>query len=166
MRQLARQLVHQICYSRYPVSFYLWRIGPVLKRCKVRKYYDQDCLKIFWKFSEAYSTDDSDFWKTSSLGSKKVMSIKKLPISKVESFLKSNFDLKQICKIAFTDVRRCFDVSFAKCFRVIILHNTYECVLMTYWKDILSNLNIFQKLGARVCTRSSLEMQLLWHRQK
>ena len=30
--------VYQVCYSRYHVSFYLWRIGPVLKHCKVPKY--------------------------------------------------------------------------------------------------------------------------------
>ena len=36
------------------------------------------------------------------LAQKKVNSIKKLPISKVESFLKSNFDLIQICKRVLT----------------------------------------------------------------
>ena len=34
--------VYQVCYSRYHVSFYLWRIGPVLKHCKVPKYQDHD----------------------------------------------------------------------------------------------------------------------------
>ena len=38
-----RQLVYQVCYNRYYVSFYLWLIGTVLKHCKVLKYYDQDC---------------------------------------------------------------------------------------------------------------------------
>ena len=38
-----RQLVYQVCYTRYHVSFYLWLIGSSLKHCKVPKYYDQDC---------------------------------------------------------------------------------------------------------------------------
>ena len=25
---------------------YFWRMGPVIKHCKVPKYYDQDCLKL------------------------------------------------------------------------------------------------------------------------
>ena len=41
------------------------------------------------------SNDNSNFWKKSSLSSKKVSSIKKLRIREVESFLKSNFDLTQ-----------------------------------------------------------------------
>ena len=32
----------------YKVSFCLWLIRSVLKHCKVPKYYDQDCLKIFF----------------------------------------------------------------------------------------------------------------------
>ena len=38
-----RQLVYQVCYARYNVSFYLWLIGSVLKHCKFPKYYEQDC---------------------------------------------------------------------------------------------------------------------------
>ena len=41
---LVRQLVYQVCYTRYHISFYLWLIGSILKNCKVPKYYDQDCL--------------------------------------------------------------------------------------------------------------------------
>ena len=41
-----RQLVYQVCYTRYHVSFYLWWIGSVLKYCKVPKYYDQDCRQL------------------------------------------------------------------------------------------------------------------------
>ena len=37
------QLLYQVCYTRYQVSIYLWWIRPVLKKCKVPKYYDQDC---------------------------------------------------------------------------------------------------------------------------
>ena len=33
------------------VSFYLWLTGSVLKHCKVPKYYDHDCLKIFFLLS-------------------------------------------------------------------------------------------------------------------
>ena len=43
VRQLVRQLVYQVCSTRYHVSFYLWLIGPVLKHSKVPKYYDHDC---------------------------------------------------------------------------------------------------------------------------
>ena len=42
---------YQVCYTRYHVSFYLWLIGSVLKHCKVPKYYEQDCLKIFFLIS-------------------------------------------------------------------------------------------------------------------
>ena len=38
----------QVCYTRYQVTFYLWWIRPVLKHCKVSKYYDQDYR---WKIS-------------------------------------------------------------------------------------------------------------------
>ena len=41
-------------------------------------------------FALSTSNDDSSFWKKCSFGSK-MFSIKKLPISKVESFLKSYF---------------------------------------------------------------------------
>ena len=75
-----KQLVYLVGYTRYQGSFYLRRIEPILKRYKVSKYYDQDCMKIF----------------------QKVSSVKKLPISNVESFLKSNFDLNKICKIVLT----------------------------------------------------------------
>ena len=43
--------MYQVCYTRYHVSFYLWLIGSVLKHCKVPKYYDQDCLKLFFLIS-------------------------------------------------------------------------------------------------------------------
>ena len=39
-----RQLVYQVCYARYRVSFYLWRLVPVLKHFKVLKYCEQDFL--------------------------------------------------------------------------------------------------------------------------
>ena len=43
LKQFVKQLVQQVCHSRYHVSFYLWLIGSVLKHCKVPKYYDHDC---------------------------------------------------------------------------------------------------------------------------
>ena len=46
-----RQLVCQVCYTKCQVSFYLWLAGPAPKHCKVPKYYDQDCLKIFFFLS-------------------------------------------------------------------------------------------------------------------
>ena len=43
-----RQLLYQLYYTRYQVSFYLYQMGPLLKHSKVPKYYDQDYLKIFF----------------------------------------------------------------------------------------------------------------------
>ena len=37
-----RQLVYQVCYTGYQVSFYLWWTRSVLIYCKVPKYNDQD----------------------------------------------------------------------------------------------------------------------------
>ena len=42
MYRLVRQVEYQVSYTRYQVSFFSWRIGPVLKHCKVPKYFDQD----------------------------------------------------------------------------------------------------------------------------
>ena len=42
-----RKLVHTDFYTKYQVLLYLQQVEPVLKRCKVAKYYDQDCLKNF-----------------------------------------------------------------------------------------------------------------------
>ena len=36
---LVRQIVYQVCCTRYHVSFYLWLIGSVLKDCKVPECY-------------------------------------------------------------------------------------------------------------------------------
>ena len=46
-----RQPVYQVCFTSYQISFYLWWIVSVVKYCKIPKYYDQDCLKIFFLFS-------------------------------------------------------------------------------------------------------------------
>ena len=39
-----RQLVYQVCFTRYHVLFYLLFIGSVLKHCKFPKYYEHDCI--------------------------------------------------------------------------------------------------------------------------
>ena len=39
-----RQLVCQVCYTRYQFLFYLWLSGTVLKHCRVLKDYDQDFI--------------------------------------------------------------------------------------------------------------------------
>ena len=46
---------------RYQVSFYFWRIGPILKHWKVPKYNDQNWLKSF-SFALHTSNYDSGFW--------------------------------------------------------------------------------------------------------
>ena len=45
-----RQVEYQACYSRYQVSFYLCRIGSVLKHQQFPKYIDQDCQGIFFLY--------------------------------------------------------------------------------------------------------------------
>ena len=59
-----KQLVYQVCYNKYQISFYLWTVGPVLKYFKVPKYYYyfyyyyyyyyyyyQDCPNMFFLLS-------------------------------------------------------------------------------------------------------------------
>ena len=93
IKKVSKSSVH---HCRYEVLFYLWRIGSVLKHCKVPKSYDKHFLKIF--FFALYTVNDhSSFWKAI-IWLKKVCSIKKLPKSKVKSFLKSNINLNQTCK--------------------------------------------------------------------
>ena len=86
------QLVYQVCYTRYHVLFYLLLIRSVLKHCKVPKYYNQDCLKIFFLLSELPMMIQIS-GKKCSFGSKKLVLAKKIPISNGESFLESFFDL-------------------------------------------------------------------------
>ena len=77
------------------VSFYLWWIELVPKQCKkALRYYDQDCLEIF----VLHSTPEMmiQVSKQSTHLAQKASSIKKLWMSKVERFLKLNFDLNQI----------------------------------------------------------------------
>ena len=46
---MAIEILARISDTRYQLSFYLRRIGPMINRCKVPKYYDQDPIldKIF-----------------------------------------------------------------------------------------------------------------------
>ena len=98
--QLVRQFLHQVCGSRYQVWFYLWLIRPMLRRCKVLKYYYQDSLVFIYLFIYFLlsTNDDWSFWKKLSFDSKKLV----LSKSEVESFLKSNFDLNKVCEILLT----------------------------------------------------------------
>ena len=43
--------LHQVCLSSYQVLFYFCLIKFVLKHCKVPKYYQKDCLKVFFLLS-------------------------------------------------------------------------------------------------------------------
>ena len=79
-----RKFVYQVCYTRYQGSFYLWRIGPLTKHCKVPKCFDKDCVKIFLLFSALLMMFQISRSLKRSFGSK-MLAIKKLPIIKVES---------------------------------------------------------------------------------
>ena len=92
--------MYQVCYARYQVSFYLWWFRPELNYSKVPKYYDQDCLKIFfyslhfqWRFN---------FLEKVPISAENVSSLKKQLLGKVERFLKSHFDLNQGYRIVLT----------------------------------------------------------------
>ena len=60
--------------------------------------------RIAWKFSFTLysSNDDSTFWEKYQYWLKNASSFRKQLIGKVESFLKSNFDLNQGYKIKLT----------------------------------------------------------------
>ena len=87
----------RLCEARYRASFPLWRLGPVLKHCKVLKYCEQNCLD-YLHFQLLFT-----FLERVLIWLKNVTSIKKLPITKAEGFLKSNFDLNQIWKKVLTE---------------------------------------------------------------
>ena len=40
-----RQHIYKVCYSRYQVPLYLWRIGPILKHGRGPKYHDRSSVK-------------------------------------------------------------------------------------------------------------------------
>ena len=62
--------------------------------CPVPKFYKQDYLKIFYLLSTLPMMIEIS-GKSAHLAQKSYF-FQKLPISKVESFLKSNFDLRKI----------------------------------------------------------------------
>ena len=99
-REATRVSRYQVCYTRYQVSFNLWQ---VLKHCKVPKYFDQDFLEVCILLStlsiliqfigkSGHLAQESSFYQ-------------KTTNKKVESFVKSNFDVNQICKIVVTQNR-------------------------------------------------------------
>ena len=89
--KLGRQLVDQVCCSRYHVSLYWCLTGSVLRHCKIPKYYDQDCLKSLFLLS----TDPMmiEISGKMLIWCKKFSSVKKVPKSNSDMFLQSVFDL-------------------------------------------------------------------------
>ena len=77
-----RQLKYQVCYTRYQVYLHLWTES-VLKYCEFLKYYDQDCLKIFFLLSTLQMMIE--------ISGKGAHLAQKLPTTKLESFSKSHF---------------------------------------------------------------------------
>ena len=71
---------------------------------QIIKRYQNIMARIVWKLSFTLytSNDDSTFWKKYEFWLKKFSLFKKQLISKIESFLKSNFDLNQGYKIVLT----------------------------------------------------------------
>ena len=92
---------HSYSKTKYHVSFYLWLINFVLKNCNVPKYYDRDCLKVFWLLSTLpviiWISGRTPIWF------KKDSSVKKVPINDHENFLETVFDLKWTWKILLTE---------------------------------------------------------------
>ena len=91
-----RQLIYQAYYIRYQFWFYLWRIGPVVKHCKVPKNYGQDCLEIFLLLSTLPAMIQTS-GENAHLAQKSYF-YQNLPIR----FLNLNFDIKQICELRLT----------------------------------------------------------------
>ena len=79
------------------VFFQLRWVAPVLKHCKVSNI----IIKIVWQFFSwsVHFPWSFEFFEKAFIWLKKVSSIKKLPISKLESFLKTKSDLKETFKI-------------------------------------------------------------------
>ena len=64
----------------------------VLKHCKVPKYFEQDCLKIYF-FISTLPAMIGISGKNVHLPQKTLSSVKKIPVSHGESFLESIFNL-------------------------------------------------------------------------
>ena len=82
------------------MSFYLWWIGSVLKYCKVPKYYDHDCLTMFFLLS-TLPLRIQIFGKSAHLAQKCYFCQKTINKQSWKLFKVKIFDLNQICKIVF-----------------------------------------------------------------
>ena len=87
---------HDVSKKAFNVSL----IESVLKHCKVPNYHDQNFLKIFFLLSTL--TVMIQISGKILIWFEKVSSVKKLPLSNGERFLKSIFNLNLICKIVLT----------------------------------------------------------------
>ena len=85
-------------FTKYRVSCYLWRIGRVLKPVKFQNI----MTKIVWKLFVLLPTLQMIIEVSGNVYLPQKSSIKKLPMSKIENFPKSNFDLNLIWKIVLT----------------------------------------------------------------
>ena len=93
------QLVYQVYFTKYHVSFYLCLIGIVKFQNIMNKIV---CKSSFWSL---HSKPWLEFQKKMFIFFQKVSSVKKLPITDSESFLESIFDLNWTCKILLTQNR-------------------------------------------------------------
>lgn len=86
----------------------------MLKRCKIPKYSHEDCLKIFLLLF-TLSVIIQVSWKNIPLA-KNISSTKKLPINKIQSFLKSDVDLNQTYKTVLTQKHQIWNLNVTKFF--------------------------------------------------
>ena len=87
--ELMRQLVCQVCYTKY--QFLLRGESTCTTKLQSYKFLLPRLSESFY-FDLYTSNNDSSFWKESSFWLKKINSIKKLPISKVGSLYIWNFN--------------------------------------------------------------------------
>ena len=132
--KLVRQFVDQVSYSRYHVSLYWWLIGSVLTHCKIPKYYDRDCLKIFFLLS----TDPMmiEISGKMLIWFKKLSSVKTVPRSNGDSFLQSVFDLNWICKMLLTNNDQIWTFNATDLLDIFL----------KYWRNTLIKYKISKKL--------------------
>ena len=101
--------------------FYLRLKGQLLKHCKIPKYFDQDCLKVL--FFPSTLPMMIQFLENMIISVKNVSPLKKLPISKSESFLESIFELNQISNMLLTQIHeiwKCYGIDLLYIFKVWI----------------------------------------------
>ena len=85
-------------YTRYQVNFYFWWMEPILKLCKVLKYYEQDCQKNLLLLLTSLKVIKISY-HSAILNQVRTIYLKKLPPTKVPSVLKSIFDLYLTCQM-------------------------------------------------------------------